>query len=96
MQMAIDRRFRIVQLDECYVTRNVIPRTAWSMKKQSIQLDNKELELDIKVIAAAVSREYGLDHIDVFEKSMTKINFKIFLEGIRRKFPFENIILLMD
>ena len=49
-----------------------------------------------KAILVAVSREYGLDHIEIYEKSITKIKFKMFLENLRSKFPFDDIILVMD
>ena len=96
VRRAAERRFRIVQLDECYVTKNTLAKTAWSLKKTNVQLDYKKLPCKVKAIAAAVSREYGLDHIEVFSKSITKINFKLFLEGLRRKFPFDDILLVMD
>ena len=50
----------------------------------------------MKAIVAAVSREYGLDHIDVFKDSVNKTKFKLFLEGLRRRFPFDDILLMMD
>ena len=96
VRMAIERKFRIVQLDECFVTRNTIPKLAWSMKKMNIELDNKSLDINAISIIAAVSREYGLDHIELFDRSITKIKFKIFLEGLRSKYPFDNILLVMD
>ena len=43
-----------------------------------------------------VSREYGVDHIQVFRNSVTKVKFKIFLEDLRSKHPFEDILLVMD
>ena len=96
VRMAIERKFRIFQLDECFVTRNTIPKLAWSMKKMNIELDNKSLDINAISIIAAVSREYGLDHIELFDRSITKIKFKIFLEGLRSKYPFDNILLVMD
>ena len=45
---------------------------------------------------AAVSREFGLEHIEIFRHSITKIRFKLFLEGLRRKYPFDDILLVMD
>ena len=79
IQMAIERRFRIIQLDECVVTKNTIPKTAWSLKKMNIELDFKELNMDPLAIIAAVSREYGVDHVMVFKRSINKDKFKIFL-----------------
>jgi len=50
----------------------------------------------VKAVIAAVSRERGLDQIDVFRHSITKIKFKLFLEGLRRRYPFDDILLVMD
>ena len=61
VRLAIEKKFRIVQLDECFVTRNTIPKTAWSLNKRNIELDNKSTDIDAKCIIAAVSREYGID-----------------------------------
>ena len=44
----------------------------------------------------AVSREYGVDHVEVHPKSINKIKFKAFLDNLRNKYPFEDIILIMD
>ena len=96
VQMAIERKFRIVQVDECYVNKNTLLKTAWSLKKSNVVLDYKQLPCEVKAITAAVSREYGLDHIEVFSHSITKIKFKLFLEGLRRKHPFDDIMLVMD
>ena len=43
-----------------------------------------------------MSREYGLDYLDIYRHSITKVKFKLFLEGLRRKFPFDDILLVMD
>ena len=40
--------------------------------------------------------QYGVDHVEVFPKSINKIKFKAFLENLRNKYPFEDIILVMD
>ena len=75
VQVAIDRKFRIVQLDECFVTLNTIPKTAWSLKKTNILIDHKETNMNASSVIAAVSREYGIDHIVVGTRSITKIKF---------------------
>ena len=45
---------------------------------------------------AAVSRENGLDHFEIFRHSVTKIKFKLFLEGLRRKYFYDDILIVMD
>ena len=44
----------------------------------------------------AVSWEYGVDHVEIYNNSINKKKFKIFLDNLRIKFPFEDIILIMD
>jgi len=39
VRMALERNFRIVQVDECCVTKNTMLKQAWSTKKTNIQLD---------------------------------------------------------
>ena len=76
VRMAIERGYRIIMLDECYVTRNTIPKTAWSLKRSNIMLDYKETQSEVIAIAAAVSREYGMDYFEVFRHSINKTKFR--------------------
>ena len=82
VKLALERKFRIVQLDECMVTRRTMLKHAWSRKRTNVQLDARKLKDEVWAITAAVSREYGVDHIQVFKNSVTKAKFKIFLEGL--------------
>jgi len=36
VRLAVERNFRVIQLDECYVTKNTIPKFAWSSKRTNI------------------------------------------------------------
>ena len=94
--MAIEKKFRVIQLDECYVAKSAIPKRAWTPLRTNVPLDMKEITGEIFCIIAAVSREKGLEHFDVFERSITKIKWKMFLEDLRNKNPFDDIILIMD
>lgn len=38
----------------------------------------------------------GLEHIDVCNFSINKNKFKIFLENLRLKYPFDDMMLIMD
>ena len=96
IKMAIERNFRIIQLDETCVTKRTIPTHAWTQKKTNIQLDQRLIYNEVKAILAAVSREKGVDHVQIFRNSVTKAKFKIFLENLRSKYPFDDIILVMD
>lgn len=47
-------------------------------------------------IVAAVSREYGVDLVQVYKHSINKMKFKIFLQELRDKYPFDDMLLVMD
>jgi transposase len=47
-------------------------------------------------VLGAVSREYGLEHLMVFDFSVNTLKFKIFLDELRSKYPFDDIALMMD
>ena len=65
--MALERNFRIIYLDECMITERTLPKTVWTLPKMNVFLDQKEISIKNKAILLAVSREYGLDHIEVYE-----------------------------
>ena len=65
--MALERNFRVIYLDECMITKRTLPKTVWSLPKTNVFLDQKEISIKNKAILVAVSREYGLDHIEVHE-----------------------------
>ena len=73
-----------------------MPTHAWALPKTNISVDQKEINIGAHAILLAVSREYGVDHVEVFPKSINKVKFKAFLENLRSKYPFEDIILVMD
>ena len=37
-----------------------------------------------------------MDHVEVFPKSINKTKFKVFLQNLRAKFPFDDVLLVMD
>ena len=44
----------------------------------------------------AVSRERGVELVDVYKKSINKVKFKQFLERLRQRNLFNDIMLVMD
>ncbi len=44
----------------------------------------------------AISRESGVEHIEVYNYSINKARFKVFLQSIRDKNMFDDVILVMD
>ena len=44
----------------------------------------------------AVSQEIGLEKIEVYKNSINRTKFKMFLDNLRSKYPFDDIMLVMD
>ena len=47
-------------------------------------------------VLGAISREKGIEHVMTFPKSVNIKKFKTFLEELRIKHPFDDMILMMD
>ena len=94
--MATERGFRVVMLDECLVTNRTLPTHVWSEKLNNAQVDLSWVNSPCKAIIIAVSREMGLENIEIYKNSINKQKFKTFLENLRSKFLFDDIMLVMD
>ena len=96
VSMDDERRFRIIQIDEFYITKNTMPTHTWSLPRNNTQLDNKEYYDTIYAVILAVSRERGVEHIEVNKKSITKVKFQILLQNLRSKYWLDDIMIMMD
>ena len=94
--MALETRFRIVYLDECVVTKRTMPTHAWTLPKTNICFDQKQIYTKVKAVVVASSREFEVDLVEVYDNSITRQKFKVFLEELRRKYPFDDVMLVMD
>ena len=72
LAMANELKFRIVQLDECVCTKRTIPTHIWTLPKSNIELAYPDINTGAKAVIVAVSRELGLEHVEVHEKSINK------------------------
>ena len=94
--MAIERKLRLVQLDEFVISKQTMPAFVWTNKYTNITYDLSKLQTRAKAVLIAVSREYGLDLIQVYNNSINTTKFKIFLHELRCKFWADDILLKMD
>ena len=69
---------------------------AWTLPRTNIILDISDVYIKAHAVLVAISRERGVDLVEVFEKSINKQKFKIFLETLRSKYPFDDILIMMD
>ena len=60
------------------------------------KIDMREAYMKPKAIILAVSREKGLDHFEVFDFSIDKRKFMTFLDNLRSKYLYDDILLMMD
>jgi len=70
-------------LDEMVVTKSTLPKVEWSLPKENMKLDLSRIDTGPIAVLGAVSRERGIEHIMLFEKSVNIPKFKVFLEELR-------------
>ena len=75
----MDRGFKIIQLDEFVVTKNTWPTHAWTLKKNNVTIDQSKAYNKTLAVVMAVSRESGVELVDIYEESINKLKFKLFL-----------------
>ncbi len=83
-------------LDEFVVTKRTLSTHVWTRKLTNAQMDMSWIRQPCKAVLLAVSQEMGLDHIEVYNNSVNKEKFKIFLHNLRSKYPFDDMVLIMD
>ena len=96
MRFALSRGFRIVYLDEMMVTKSTLPKTEWSHKLHNYRLDLSKIDTSAIAVLCAVSREFGIEHVMLFPRSVDRMKFAQFLEALRGKCWADDIHLVMD
>ena len=94
--MALDMHRKIVQVDEFMVTKKTWLTHEWSLPKTNLQLDQSRAFNEAYAVILAVSRERGVELVDIHKKSITKKKFKFFLERLRQLNYYNDILLVMD
>ena len=78
------------------VTKNTWPTHAWTMQKENITLDQSKAYNKSLAVVMAVSREQGVELVDIYENSINKVKFKLFLENLRQRNLIHDVHLVMD
>ena len=65
------------------ITKSTLPTHVWTLPKTNACIDLGQLKSPAKAMIMAISREYGIEYLEVFEKSINKCKFKVFLENLR-------------
>ena len=65
-------------------------------EKENVRLDQQQTNAQCIAVLMAVSRESGVDLVKVYDKSIDKKKFLEFLQELRDKYYFQDIMLHMD
>ena len=88
--------FRIVYIDETMFTRKTCPDTEWSTKKNNMRVDSAKLDEPTMAVLCGISKEKGVEHYQLFEKSVNIDKFKEFCDRLKARSEGEKICLFMD
>ena len=80
-------------LDETMFTRRTIGDSEWTLPKQNALFDEARLNEPTLAVLAAVSKEKGHEHYDVFEKSVNVGKYKSWLTQLREKTGDDKVCL---
>ena len=71
--------YRVVYADETMVTRKSVNNTEWARKHENMTVDQAKLNEPTLALLAAISKEKGLEHWQLFPKSVNIAKFKEWL-----------------
>ena len=71
--------FRIIYIDETMITKSTIATHEWSKKNSNYKIDMKHYAKYTVAVIAGISKEYGLDMISTYDRSINIPKFKEFL-----------------
>ena len=80
--------FHIVYIDETMITKSTIATHEWSKKNSNYKIDMKNYAKQTVAVIAGISKEYGLDIICTYDRSINIPKFKEFLQNLRDKYFF--------
>ena len=66
------------------------------MKNSNIEINRSQTYNEPYSVILAISRERGVELVDIQKKSINKRKFKMFLERLRQLNLFNDITLMMD
>ena len=58
------------------ITKSTIPSHEWCEKNNNYEMDLKSFGKETVAVIAAISSEYGIDHIEIYDRSVNIPKFK--------------------
>ena len=77
--MAKNDGFRLVYLDETMFTRKTVVEAEWTLPKQNVMINEAQLNEPTLALLSAISKEKEQEHFQIFEKSVDKAKFEVWL-----------------
>ena len=59
-------------------------------------MDQSKVNSEAYAVIMAISREGGIELVDIYKKSINKMKFKMFLERLKQLNQFSDCMLMMD
>ena len=88
--------YRVVYLDKTCFTRTTMPKQEYCHQGKNMAADLAHLVGPTLVVLAAISKEKGLEHFKIFEKSVNIPKFKGYLQELRSRNGEVKIALFLD
>ena len=96
LTMAKNAGYRFIYLDETMVTRKTVPLTEWARPGENMRVDDAKLKEPTLALLASISTEKGLEHYQIFHKSVDKKKFEEWLRGLKESSGDDKVCLFMD
>ena len=87
---------RIIYLDECVFTSKTILMRDYTNLKCNRRIPQTQLNQPVFALVLAISRENGLEHYQVYDKSVNKYKFVEYLDELYVPNKHESIVLFLD
>lgn len=90
------QHYRIIYLDEAVFTTKTFRRTEYTLNRTPLCVAQSLVNQPPYAIIFAISEEKGMEHHEIFEKSVNQEKFADYLLGLRRDNQFDRIALFFD
>ena len=87
---------RLVYIDETMFTRKTVPDTEWAQKKSNMRVDSDKLDEPTIALLCGISKENGIEHYQLFDKSVNVEKFKEYCQNLKAKNEGQQLCLFMD
>jgi len=88
--------YRVIYIDETMFTRKACPDIEWARSKENMTVDLARLEEPTLAVLCGISKESGLEHFQIFERSVNVDKFIEYLDKLREMNGETKVCLFMD